>query len=77
MPHRTTLARVLTIALVSPLLASARIAAQQSPADTTNSLLTALAQIRLSGYVEASYSVSTRPTPSVIVGGLFDRVNDQ
>lgn len=77
MPHRTTLARVLTIALVSPLLASARIAAQQSPADTTNSLLTALAQIRLSGYVETSYSVSTRPSRSVIVGRLFDRLNDQ
>lgn len=75
MRRRAALSQALGFILA--LASSPRIAAQGSAADSANSLLTALRDIRLSGYVETSYSVSTHPSGSVVVGRLYDRLNDQ
>lgn len=75
MIRRIVLAQSLVLLL--PLVAPAHVGAQQPAADSAHSLLTALADIHLSGYIETSYSVSTHPSGSVIVGRLYDRFNDQ
>ncbi|CAN5227608.1 hypothetical protein BH09GEM1_BH09GEM1_45420 [soil metagenome] len=66
-----------SLALSLLLVAQGPVGAQQPVADSAHSLLTALAGIHLSGYVETSYSISTHPADSAIVGRLYDRFNDQ
>ena len=75
MKRHVVLMRSLALPLL--LVAQARAGAQQPTSDSTQSLLTALAGIHLSGYVETSYSVSTHPSDSLIAGRLYDRFNDQ
>jgi hypothetical protein len=46
-------------------------------AGATNHVETLLGGLRLSGYAEASYSYSTQPSGTGIVGRIFDRLQDQ